>query len=362
MTSPICISSMGTRPPSGVNESCIALTEPFDAAVVAVAHNAELTHAEAGLLAFHVPAGLQWGRHLIDVELREPGIAGLFRADANSEQCREHEGHDGQQRPALAGVTDHAAKGVAQRSRNKQDRQQFEEIGKRRGILDRMRRIGVEESAPVGAELLDRNLRSGGTDCDRLLVPYDLFGSGVALFVLDLLAVDIELWCIVLGRLDQRHGLIDREGLHHALGYEHQSENERERQEYVKCAARQVDPEVADSASALPGEAADQRDQHGHARCRGNKVLHGKGQHLCQVTHGRFARIALPVGVADKADGGIERRVRRHRRQILRIQRQEICSRCNAYTARKPSALKTSTATAYCVQRMSCAGSTPQSR
>ena len=33
----------GTRPPSGVKESCIALTEPFEAPVVAVAQMAELT-------------------------------------------------------------------------------------------------------------------------------------------------------------------------------------------------------------------------------------------------------------------------------------------------------------------------------
>jgi hypothetical protein len=32
----------GTSPPSGVNESCIAFTEPFEAAVVAVAQSAEL--------------------------------------------------------------------------------------------------------------------------------------------------------------------------------------------------------------------------------------------------------------------------------------------------------------------------------
>jgi hypothetical protein len=43
MTSPSWINHIGTRPPSGVNESCIALTEPFDAAVVAVAHSVELT-------------------------------------------------------------------------------------------------------------------------------------------------------------------------------------------------------------------------------------------------------------------------------------------------------------------------------
>ncbi len=43
ITSPSWISHSGTRPPSGVNESCIELTEPLDAAVVVVAHNAELT-------------------------------------------------------------------------------------------------------------------------------------------------------------------------------------------------------------------------------------------------------------------------------------------------------------------------------
>ena len=43
ITSPSWISHIGTRPPSGVNESCIALTEPFEAAVVALAHRVELT-------------------------------------------------------------------------------------------------------------------------------------------------------------------------------------------------------------------------------------------------------------------------------------------------------------------------------
>ena len=43
ITSPSCISHIGTIPPIGVYESCMELTEPFDAAVVAVAHKAELT-------------------------------------------------------------------------------------------------------------------------------------------------------------------------------------------------------------------------------------------------------------------------------------------------------------------------------
>ena len=41
ITSPNCISNSGTAPPSGVNESCIALTAPHDAAVVAQAQSAE---------------------------------------------------------------------------------------------------------------------------------------------------------------------------------------------------------------------------------------------------------------------------------------------------------------------------------
>jgi hypothetical protein len=37
------MSHMGISPPSGVKESCMAFTEPFEAAVVAVAQSAELT-------------------------------------------------------------------------------------------------------------------------------------------------------------------------------------------------------------------------------------------------------------------------------------------------------------------------------
>ena len=42
-TSPNCISTIGAKPPSGVYESCIELTEPFEAAVVTVDHKAEFT-------------------------------------------------------------------------------------------------------------------------------------------------------------------------------------------------------------------------------------------------------------------------------------------------------------------------------
>ena len=37
ITSPSCMLTSGTRPPSGVKESCIAFTAPQDASVVTVA-------------------------------------------------------------------------------------------------------------------------------------------------------------------------------------------------------------------------------------------------------------------------------------------------------------------------------------
>ena len=47
----------GTRPPSGVNESCIELTEPFEAAVVAVAQSAELATPKRTSLPSMLPPG-----------------------------------------------------------------------------------------------------------------------------------------------------------------------------------------------------------------------------------------------------------------------------------------------------------------
>ena len=47
-----------------------------------------------------------------------------------------------------------------------------------------------------------------------------------------------------------------------------------------------------------------------------------KGQHLRKVGHGRFAAIALPIGIGDEADRGIERRVGGDVGKLLRIERQ----------------------------------------
>ena len=83
---------------------------------------------------------------------------------------------------------------------------------------------------------------------------------------------------------------------------------QRQRQQDVERAARQVDPEVADGLGrCCRAKPRIKRHQHGHARRRRDEVLHGQAQHLRQVAHRRLAAVALPVGVGGEADGGVER-------------------------------------------------------
>jgi hypothetical protein len=179
-----------------VNESCIESTEPFDADVVAVAHN-------ACLLAFHVAAGLQCARRLVGAGPGERGIARLLGVHAHGEQPDEDDRHRGKERPALPRVADHATECVAQSPTNQQNREHLEEVRQRCRILERMRGIDVEESAAVRAELLDRDLRRRRSDGDHLLLLRRLLGDWIAFLVLDRLARSVELRIVVLDRFHQ---------------------------------------------------------------------------------------------------------------------------------------------------------------
>ena len=98
---------------------------------------------------------------------------------------------------------------------------------------------------------------------------------------------------------------------------------DRDRQQDAQRAADQVDPEVAELAGARAGEAAHQRDRHGHADRGGDEVLHGQAGHLHQVALGGFTGVGLPVGVGHEADRGVPGQRRGHRRgRIVQVQRQ----------------------------------------
>ena len=62
----------------------------------------------------------------------------------------------------------HLAEGVGERERDRQEQEDREPVGQRRRVLERRRRVLVEEPAAVVAELLDRLHEADRTSGDRL--------------------------------------------------------------------------------------------------------------------------------------------------------------------------------------------------
>ena len=115
-----------------------------------------------------------------------------------------------------------------------------------------MGRIDVEEPAAVRAELLDRDLRSSGAERYDLLFHLRLLRHRIALFILDRVALGIELRGIVGDGLGERHGLVFAEGLHNSLRDEQQRLNQRKRHQDVKRRAGEIEPEVTDGLCRVP--------------------------------------------------------------------------------------------------------------
>ena len=104
-------------------------------------------------------------------------------------------------------------------------------------------------------------------------------------------------------------GLVGLQILRHALLNKEQGHQQRERQQQPQGNARQIDPGIAEGRHFLPGEGAGQGEDHGDAGGGGEEILHRQADHLAEITHGAFAGVSLPVGIADKADRGIERQI-----------------------------------------------------
>ena len=117
---------------------------------------------------------------------------------------------------------------------------------------------------------------------------------------------------------------VRKQVLRDALPDEEQADDDRQRQQDVEGGARQIDPEIADDAAFAPEEAADHRGPDGDAGRRRHEVLRRQPDHLAEIRHRRLAAIGLPVGVGDEAHRRVEGKVRRQRRQALRVPRQKI--------------------------------------
>ena len=127
--------------------------------------------SEANFLALHVAAGLGSGGGGLEPQLRENGIARLLEAVTDEHARQEHDAEGGEDGPALARVAHHFSEGVGQRRRNHQHQPHLEQVGERRGILERMRGVGVEESAAVGAQFLMASCEATGPCAMVCLAP-----------------------------------------------------------------------------------------------------------------------------------------------------------------------------------------------
>ena len=123
-------------------------------------------HAEPVLLALHVAAGLRRraGRDRVQV-----GSGGRLLGHAVGLECvgghhqthKDHH-HDREHGPTLPRIAHHLPEGVGESRWDEEDGEQFEEVGERGGVLERVGGVGVEEAPTVGAELLDGTCEAAG--------------------------------------------------------------------------------------------------------------------------------------------------------------------------------------------------------
>src|SRR5579864_5714801 len=105
-----------------------------------------------------------------------------------------------------------------------------------------------------------------------------------------------------------------RQKIHgYALRNQKQAAQDRHRQQNPEKRANQISPKISKRGSALARVTANESDPYREARRAGEKVLPREDE-LTEVTHCCLACVGLPCCRGRKADRGIRREIRRHRR------------------------------------------------
>src|SRR5262245_39930885 len=142
-------------------------------------------YAEAYFLAFHVAARLTSGCGTLQARFGQQWIARLLEVVADKHPDQKHDGECGEYRPALAGVAHHPAERIGQSRRNQKDQEHRQQVTQWSGVFVRMSGIGIEETAAVCAELLNRLLRGHRSLCDGLLCALNGSHLGIRIQVLN---------------------------------------------------------------------------------------------------------------------------------------------------------------------------------
>ncbi len=175
-----------------------------------------------------------WTRTISEIHIAEAWIPPLFKVVYEDQSAAEEKHHHVVEKPSLSRLANHPAEGVGQCRGQEHDRQHFDEVGERRGVLIRMSPVGVKEAAAIGAEILDDLERSHGTLRYDLLSTLD--GSG------DRIVVEVH---------------------RNALPDEQQAADQCSRQQDPEQGACQINPKIAKRVGALPGQAADEGNAYG---------------------------------------------------------------------------------------------------
>ena len=133
-------------------------------------------------------------------------------------------------------IADHTAERVGERHADQEDQQHLENPGQGCRVLERMRGVGIEETAAVTAEQLDHLLRSDRPARQNLI-----------------------------GAFQRRRTHIRAKRLRHALPHQEQPGDHADRQQHIERYSRHIDPEIADRLRGAASEAAHQRNRHGDA-------------------------------------------------------------------------------------------------
>jgi hypothetical protein len=90
-----------------------------------------------------------------EAKIADQTAAGDLQRGQRRHRAETEHGHHGRDRRALPAVLDHQPVAVRQRRRDGQQQHDLDQVGHPVGVLERVRRVGVEEPTAIGAEFLD---------------------------------------------------------------------------------------------------------------------------------------------------------------------------------------------------------------
>ena len=142
----------GTRPPSGVKLSCMALTAPQRGVGGDGREQRRVGDAEADLLAFHVAAGLHRARRLVDAERASSRIAARLGPVGDGHADQEQDAPSPPTPPSPgAGRRPCGRRRRSGRAESRRSATICTKLVSGVGFSNGCARVGVEEAAAVGA-------------------------------------------------------------------------------------------------------------------------------------------------------------------------------------------------------------------